>query len=98
MLSKSGLYVVVVIFNVSLPQIALRESWLEADPDIETPLVDYLAQQKLDVAKWRKLSPEDRSELLIDLKADYPGPGKWVAGWTAVLKNAAGKQLPRLDE
>jgi hypothetical protein len=87
----------VLIFDILRPQIAqLKESWRKVDPTIDAPLLDYLAEEALTLARWRGMTDDGRSKLLADLIGDYSG--KWYKGWTAILDSAAGKQLLLSDE
>jgi hypothetical protein len=87
---------VVLIFVVSPLQEkeqALKKNWHDFDSDIDPNLLDYLAKEQLSLARWRgATSKGSGSQTLGDLKANYPG--RWLAGWTGILENAAGEQLP----
>lgn len=99
---KRGLLVVVLIPDVSLPQIAnCKKSWEEADLQISPTLLAHLAQLKVNFANWRKLSRGDRLEEIGEFKKAFEATEdglKWAQGWTTTLKSAGGQQLLLFDE
>ncbi|GAQ91098.1 hypothetical protein KFL_007270050 [Klebsormidium nitens] len=71
-------------------ELALKTSWQEVDPEIDSDLLDHLAKQQLTLERWRGMTDDGRSKLLDRLERRYPGPGNWLLGWTAIFDKAAG--------
>ncbi|GAQ90105.1 hypothetical protein KFL_006010010 [Klebsormidium nitens] len=59
------------------------ESWVEAHPTFHPPLLEYLANQKVQLADWRALPAEAQLESLTELKAHHPA---WLIGWDLSLE------------
>ncbi|GAQ92503.1 hypothetical protein KFL_010330010 [Klebsormidium nitens] len=79
-------------------EVALKKGWQAVDSDIDSDLLEHLANQQLTVDRWRGMSDDGRSKLLDRLERGYPGPGNWLLGWNAIFDKAAGKQPPLSDE
>lgn len=97
MLLRIGLHIVVLIPNVSLPQIA--QGWQKAFPEkkFNIALLDHLGQKEVDVADWKAMPEKARNEYLKGWRAQYQGRGGWVDGWSIFLEGVPSKHFPLLN-
>jgi hypothetical protein len=85
---------VLIIILFQLQSADLRQTWLQAEPEIDVLLLDFLEEQGLHLAHWKKQTDTAREKTLEELRiASQAALGVWKVGWASTLRGIAGKCL-----